>query len=494
MKRSNSAGFIFLALFGGIFAAVGIIAGVTLLPKALASGKMEEMVIAIIFPVVFTGAGLSIIGLGLHSKRKTNQTEQLKERHPNEPWMWKREWAERRIPGGGKFIVIFSWGFALFWNAIGTPPILFNLPSDFSSVKPEFFAMAIFPFIGFCLLGWALYNTIAWRKFGIAYFEPQPLPGVIGGACKGLIHTSFKIEPEGDITLRLHCVNRITTSSGSDGSSTRESILWESKKSLSRNQLRMGPHGSAIPVEFTVPMKCQQTNEDNHRNTIVWRLMVETALPGVDFSKIFEIPVFVTDKSSSDVEAEEEGVEEIRGIIADASMPSSILPKSKVRVKHGSGGILQLWFGPARNKGAAVSVTIFTIIWTGIVILLNHSDAPLLFPIVFGFFDLLLLFGLTSLWFGTSKVEIRPGEITVKRGFLGTGKLRLFSKEEVSKIEETIEMQSGNKVYYGIALHLTNGKKRKLGGGIPDKGEVIALIQAMEQALEGRSALGSSMR
>jgi hypothetical protein len=346
--------------------------------------------------------------------------------------------------------------------------------------------MALFPFIGFCLLLWAIHSTLAWRKFGIAFFEPQPLPGVIGGKCKGLIHTSVYIKPEEDITLRLHCVNRVTTSSGSDGSSTQESILWESEKSVSPNQLQMGPKGSSIPVEFTIPIKCRQTNEDNPRNTILWRLTAEAAVPGVDFSKTFEIPVFITDESSPDVEADEEGVDEIRSMISDASKPFSTLPKSKVQIENRPDGHLQLWFGPARNKGAAAFILLFTIVWTGVVVFLCQSDAPLFMASIFGFFDLILLFILTSLWLGTSRVRIQPGEITLKRGLLGGGKLRTFHNAEVSKIEECIGMQSGHKVFYGIELHLQNGKKLKLGSGIPDKGEVIALIQAIEQAFASR--------
>ncbi len=63
---------------------------------------------------------------------------------------------------------------------------------------------------------------------------------------------------------------------------------------------------------------------------------------------------------------------------------------------------------------------------------MHHLGAPLLFPIVFGLFDLLLLWGVLELWFSGRRVEVARRELSFSGSLLGLGRRRTVSAEEIA--------------------------------------------------------------
>ncbi len=63
----------------------------------------------------------------------------------------------------------------------------------------------------------------------------------------------------------------------------------------------------------------------------------------------------------------------------------------------------------------AAGLSIFTLFWLGIVFFVAHSDAPLLFPVAFGFFGLLLILGSThsilQIFTPKPRAELTPGNM-----------------------------------------------------------------------------------
>ena len=115
-------------------------------------------------------------------------------------------------------------------------------------------------------------------------------------------------------------------------------------------------------------------------------------------------------------------------------------------------------FPPARHKGAAAALTFFTLLWTGITALLIYLDAGLLFPIIFGFFNLLLILGVLDLWLERRRVECRPEELVLSGGILGLGKTRHIPRSTIAGIKPVRGMQSGKKLYYRILVETVDGK------------------------------------
>jgi hypothetical protein len=334
--------------------------------------------------------------------------------------------------------------------------------------------------VGLGLLVAAVRATLRWRKFGAAFFEPKTMPGVIGGRLDGVVHLSSVLEPEANMELRLCCINRVTTGSG-DSRRTSEHVLWESEHSLHRGQLPRGTRGSMIPIEFMIPFDCESTNDDHPNSTIFWRLQISAALPGMDLVKNFIVPVFETPESSADVTRDEEAIPDL----LDPEKPSERLPLSRARIERSPAGELSVWLGPARNPGAALMVSVFAAVWTGITALLVDRTDSVVFMLGFGFFSVILCVATLVSWTGTSHITVVPGRLRARRGLLGVGRSRTYAADEIQKIVEEPGSQTGTKIFYRLRLHRATRGASTIAGGIADKAEARNIANAITNALRG---------
>ena len=114
------------------------------------------------------------------------------------------------------------------------------------------------------------------------------------------------------------------------------------------------------------------------------------------------------------------------------------------------------------------------------------QGAPIFFPIVFGLFDLLLLYAVLRLWFGVSKVLIESGQVKVTSGFLWLGVSKVIPCSQVQDIQLSIGMQSGGRSgtpYYNIELITNDKRKVSLGRSIKNKRQAEWLATAMKDAV-----------
>jgi hypothetical protein len=93
---STSKGFGWLAVFLLPFAGFGIFAGWRVLQR-LAQGNWREALFFLLFAVVFGGVGLGGLALVRLGRRKLREQEELKAKHPDEPWHWQKDWSSGRI-------------------------------------------------------------------------------------------------------------------------------------------------------------------------------------------------------------------------------------------------------------------------------------------------------------------------------------------------------------------------------------------------------------
>lgn len=406
-----------------------------------------------VFSLLFTGAGVGIMAAGFWGKRKVVEQEQLEAQHPEAPWRWNSDWTDGRVRTSGNVQFLLPLIFALFWNLISAP-LLFVLPSEVLENDNKLALIGlIFPVVGLGLIVWAVRSFLHWKKFGDSVFEMSTLPGVVGGNLTGRILTSVNIEPISGFDLTLSSIHRVTTGSGKNRS-TSERVQWQATRHIDRETLDYDPTRSSIPVSFAIPYEVEPTAERSADDKTLWRLEVAAETTGIDFSTQFEVPVFLTAESRRDSEPEEspwpteETQEGVQVDLASEGIGKDWLPE----------GGFALTFAPARQKGAAWGVTTFTLLWTGLTALLIHLDAGLLFPIVFGAFDLLLLFAVLDLWLERRRVECRPQELVLSGGILGLGKTHRIPRSETSSIKPVRGMQSGKKLYYRVVVETADGK------------------------------------
>jgi hypothetical protein len=417
----------------------------------------------ILFGGVFAGVGLGLMGAGFWGKRRVQEEERLESQHPEDPWRWKPEWADGRIRASGRAGFVMPGIMALFWNLVSLP-LLFVLPEEiFEKGNRAALLGFIFPLVGLGLLVWAGRAFVRWKKYGDSVFEMSSLPGIVGGKLEGRILTSVAIDTASGFELTLNCVHRVTKGSG-DSRSTTESILWQQQQHLERELLDYDPTRSSIPVLFGIPYDAEPTEERSDDDEILWRLEVEAETPGIDYAAKFQVPVFKTADSQADFELEDSA----QASHLSAQDPIALLATEGIRKEFLPTGGYALHFPAARHKGAALGMTSFFVVWTAITVFLFISDAPLLFPIAFGLFDLLMLWAVLDIWLERRRVEVRPDRLLLSGGIFGPGKTREIPRPHITAIRPIRGMQAGNKLYYRIEVTTQDGKKHlaasKLGG------------------------------
>jgi hypothetical protein len=121
-------------------------------------------------------------------------------------------------------------------------------------------------------------------------------------------------------------------------------------------------------------------------------------------------------------------------------------------------------------------------------------DTPVIFPLVFGLFALVMIYICAQLCFGTSTVTIGGGSLRVRMGILGSGKTQEIPLSQITKFQNAITAQQGGATgtpYYDIQLLTSGGKTITLGKTLRNKQEADWLVSEM-QRLMGAKPLAMS--
>ena len=228
-------------------------------------------------------------------------------------------------------------------------------------------------------------------------------------------------------------------------------------------------------MHFGIPLDAQATEKRSPRDEFVWVLEALADVPGVDYHDIFEVPVFRTQQTPTQAEAE-------KFAAPGPAQPVTRPNVGTIEVRQTAEGT-EFYFPAARNKSFAASATAFLLIFGSVAFFLIHH-APILFPIAFGLFALFLLYITIQLWFGTTRVVMGSGGVTLQAGLLGGGKVRRIALSEIASISDRITSQQGGATgvpYYDIELTLRDGKKLTLGRSVRDKHETEWLVAEMQR-------------
>jgi hypothetical protein len=467
-----------IGLFLLPFAAVGVYnVGVGVL--RLLEGHWRVGLTTLLFGTAFAGFAAAFGAVVLLGLRKHKELAALKEKHPEQPWLWRHDWAAGRIDDSHRYTGWVAWIFAIMWNVVSIPIGLAGVQQALRDGKPMLFLVLLFPAIGVGLLVWAVRAALRRRRYGLSRFELTTIPGAIGRSLAGTVRLNGLVQPPQGFEATLSCVRRVTTRSGKN-SSTSESILWQEVKRVEGTTSRDAAGlATRIPIAFRIPADALACDASDPRNQVVWRLTLSAEVPGVDYASAFEVPVFRTPNSDLPPTPEEvRAASESAQAIAQYRQP----PDSKIRVTTNRRGT-EIYFPAARNPGAAIGATVFAALWTGVVVGLTYAGAPLAFPIVFGAFDLLIIMGTLQLWFGVSRVTAGGGTLVVAQGYFYPARERSVSAADLTDITIGIGMQWGTRPYYDVMGVRTGGKRLVTGRGIRDKQEAEWLAFTLKAAL-----------
>jgi hypothetical protein len=160
-------------------------------------------------------------------------------------------------------------------------------------------------------------------------------------------------------------------------------------------------------------------------------------------------------------------------------------PDMRVHITRTTAGGVQFDCPPSRNLSMTVGLLIFTAIWTGAIYLMVRHGVPIIFPIVFGLFQILMILGLLGIWTSKSRLVIENSMMRVHSSFLGiSSKAKEFHCREISNITSQVGMQSGSKVFYRIKIETNTGQSANFGSGIPSSNAVDWLIAKIKDEIE----------
>jgi hypothetical protein len=444
------------------------------------AGTIAGAAIALFISAI--GAGFLFVAVGGYGRLKRQAA--IEEANPAAPWLWRTDWASRKAENQSKKTEITTWVMCIFSNVVMIPVAVTIVPQLARRNDPRVFLVLGFGLIGVILFVAALRATLRRSRFGNTYFEFYSLPFSPGGRLAGRIHLKLDASAAHGVDLRLSCVRKMIGGSG-NSRSTSETVLWQTEQNVPYGALGMDPLGRTIPVDFAIPSDAYVTDHDNSPDQVLWLLHAQADLPGIDYSDDFELPVFKTTFSAEQTPADSSS--ETFGFAAGSSSDWNATPVAapahpKVIISSEDGGT-EFYFPAFRTPSRALFLLIFTAIWTVVVYFLLRSSAPWFFPLVFGFFDVLLIFAMFHVVLGTSRIRVGNGELSSTARVLGMGSTKRFSFSEIDAIVAVTSGQPGGnqgQAMYAIRLRTKDGRRITLADEIASRQEARWIVSQIE--------------
>ena len=456
------------------FAAVGVFAAAQLV-VALGRGDHAQAGFLSIFALTFGGVGIGGITAVLAGRRRAEEGLAREARHPASPWLWREDWAARRVTDSPRAAMWSAWAFTALWNLISLPSAVLAVRSAMREGNRLALIALVFPVAGVGLLVWAIRATLRYRRFGVSTLELTAVPAAVGHALEGLIRTPMGLRPPDGFQLTLSCIRQVTSGSGRNRS-TSESILWQEKR-------QAPPTGIGVPVAFPIPADAVPCDPGRSGNRVFWRLEARAEVPGVDYAASFEVPVFRTAASEQPRTPAEAAVADAFAVSAGYRQPAT----SRIEVSTTRRGT-EIFYPRARNPGMAAGLTAFTALWLGATWLTIAVHAPIIFPIVFGLFGLLLAVAVVDAWLTVTRVTVADGFVTVASGWPGTRREKSLPVADVTDVTTKIGLQAGTTTYYDVMLVTPAGKQVAAGRGVRDKREADWLAATLKAAIRPAKA------
>jgi hypothetical protein len=230
-------------------------------------------------------------------------------------------------------------------------------------------------------------------------------------------------------------------------------------------------------VEFHLPHDQEETRTISSDDRIYWQVDISAEVPGVDYEGEFEIPVFGRVEGSS-----ETPLRETRELAA--YKPSEIVVES---VSEGR----RYRFPAGRRKDQAVLGTIFTVIWLAATYALIHFSAPAGFPICFGLFGFLCVYGVLDAWLGRATITASREELIITRtsGLIeSTKRVRFQDISDVGIHSPAMadQQQQEDAAKHQVQIELADGGKINAGRPLVRKREADWLVKELRGYLPAK--------
>jgi hypothetical protein len=439
--------------------------------RYLLAGNLAMTAYTAMFAVVFGGVCFGLVYAFRRGAQLAQARDRMRAANPDQPWLWRKDWAAGRIPASIGNSALVLCGCAVLCFAASAPGV-YAIPQELAKHNNLILLVLLFPLAGLALLGQAVRAAARWRVVRGSAFEMDSMPGQVGGTLAGKITLPAELRPTGNFTLGLRCVNRVTSNGGSNSSSTWEHVLWNDEQTASSD-------GANVPVAFDIAPDTPASDYSNSNNEIIWRLCARAPTAAGKFDAQFEVPVFKVSQT-----AEQQRQAEAVLAAEHQQVESYMHPEaSRITMRQTPGGATEVYFPPLRSPGATLATVAFTAIWSSIFWLIHTLHVPLIFIVGWGFFDVILVLILLSL-LATVRVRIGDGAVTIQKALMGlVYSRRRIAASDVSGVAAVAGMTVDNTVYSQLRLSYGGHRKYDFADGIRDKREADWLADQISQRL-----------
>jgi hypothetical protein len=392
-------------------------------------------------------------------------------------WRRRFDWTAGYVDGNTAYGVRAAWNLTAFWNLVSAP-LLVVVPTALATQKLAAIGL-LFPCVGVGLIVWATLATVRWRRFGTPRIELRPIPVAPGDTLNAVLcidraPSTLGTEP---LSLRaaLTCLRRSTSRHRSD-SDTTERILWQEERDLDATAAQRGDGSISLPFAWTIPGDAAATTTVDGTDGVFWSLTIRGAFSGVDFKDDFDIPVFGAPRATTHEAAREQRVDTSTAALTGTGIELRPLPAGT-----------EYRFAAARNVSFALGVTVFTMLWSAALWLQVALDFPLIFVLLTGLVDLLLVAVVLDLWAGASCVAIDGTSVVVTRSLLGLRRSRTLDAAQIVAIETKVTMQSHGRwgtPYYAILARTPAARHVEFARGIRGRARAEGLAAHMRASVK----------
>ena len=245
--------------------------------------RMIFMMGAFCSAFMWTGAGF--VGF-FFSKRHDDIP--LGDVRSREPWASYKAWASPVIYSRSKGSVKASWFFAVLTILIYLTFIL----GAFGRHPVATVISMLFVIVPILVVMRAIHIQLGWNRFRQVPLKMNPYPGSIGGGVGGELVIPADIQDGDRYELTLQCIKHWTSRSMDEVDHHQHAVWSKEQTVMSKKHMT----GSLISFLFDVP-KDQPSSSKLEGLYYEWLLSVKGDVNGVDFDRVYEIPVFVTSNS-----------------------------------------------------------------------------------------------------------------------------------------------------------------------------------------------------
>lgn len=421
------------------------------------------------------GSGLFLVGVfSLRSAVRLRagmiELEQRRKKFPDQPWLWRKDWAGGEIRASESSAAKGIWIIALFWNGL-LGSVLF-LAWDQISASPLLHAPVIITVMlqlaGVFLLVLAIRKTLHFRKFGMSILRLSSVPAQLGGAVVGSLHCPDAVAAASAMTLTLCC-----TRQDNNSESPTSTILFQRETRIERGAFSRQGSGVIVPVELPLPVDGAESDTvDACTDTIHWEIHVHAALPGIDFSAAFEVPVygrsptpFVPSRPT-------------------ARAPSPAARTHGARIRSTQTGGIEIMFPATRDIKGLAGLALFIVFWLSWMLLFTRDEPPRWFQFIWAGIAILMFVTLLRLSFGYALIRIERGQLSAISGALGLSRSKHIATAEIHKIHLDSGLQIMGHAYHLLQVETASGKRISIGTRVRDRNEADWIISKIEDALK----------